>query len=315
MSSLARQMQTYFANGHGPTNRAAIVFGLFNHVTIGVYLGKSLQGKAIGEGALKSFTDTISTADALRGRAMQLCGSGRDADHVFGIITAVNSTFAAVQNALQLWSKAKCLDGFSKTSNITDSVIVTAPPWVPILNSTDVNQHLGPNSTNPMRKAVEATRSLEIARRGYCTTVQVVSGDGCISLASKCGISGNAFMSYNTQANFCSTLQPGQHVCCSAGIIPDFQPQPNSDGSHATYTTVAGDSCYAIAAANSLTTADLESFNQNSWGWNGCSNIWVGFNMCPRKGSPPMPRQLRMPFANHKCQGLRNQLLERICRP
>jgi LysM repeat protein len=295
--SLAWQMQTYFANGHGPTNRTAIVFGLSGNATLGVYLGKALQNEGMGEVALKNFATTISTIGVSGGLAMQLCGSSRDADYVFGVIATVNGTFAAVQSAMQLWSKAECLDGFSETSNITGPVFVTAPPLFPISNSTNLNELLGFNNTNSTTTTAKAARSLGIARRGSCTTIQVVSGDSCSSLASKCKISGNTFISYNPQTNLCSTLQPGQHVCCSAGTLPNFQPQPNSDGSCATYTTVAGDSCYAIAAAYSLTTGDLESFNKNTWGWNGCSDLWVGVNMCLSTGTPPMPA----PVANAVC--------------
>jgi len=294
--SLAWQMQTYFANGHGPTNRTAIVFGLSGNATLGVYLGKALQNEGMGEVALKNFAATISTIGISGGLAMQLCGSGRDADHVFGVIVAINGTFAAVQSAMQLWSKAECLDGFSETSNITGPTFVTAPPLFPISNSTNLNE-LGSNNKNSTIMTIKSARSLGIARRGSCMTIQVISGDSCASLASKCQISGNTFMSYNPQANLCSTLQPGQHVCCSAGTLPNFQPQPNSDGSCATYTTVAGDSCYAIAAVHSLTADDLESFNKNTWGWNGCSDLWVGVNMCLSTGTPPMPA----PVANAVC--------------
>jgi len=287
--SLARQMRTYFASGYGPTNRTALVFGLSGNATLGVYLGKALQNEGMGEIALDNIVATISTAGIAGGLAMQLCGPGRDADHVFGVIAAVNGTFAAVQSAVQLWSKAECLNEFSKTSNITGSIFVTAPPLVPISNSTNMNELPGSKNTNSTTTKISTARSLGLARRSDCTTIQVVSGDSCASLATKCGISGSAFMTYNPQANLCSTLQPYQHVCCSAGTLPNFQPKPNGDGSCATYTTVAGDSCYSIAAANSLTTNDLESFNEDTWGWNGCGNLWVGVNMCLSTGTPPMP--------------------------
>jgi hypothetical protein len=53
--SLAWQMQTYFANGHGPTNGTAIVFELSGNATLGVYLGKALQNEGMGEVVLKNF--------------------------------------------------------------------------------------------------------------------------------------------------------------------------------------------------------------------------------------------------------------------
>lgn len=287
VSSLAREMQIYFKNGYGPINTAAIVFGLSGDATLGIYLGKALQNEGMGEVVLQNFAATISTAGVSGGLAMQLCGPGRDADHIFGIIAAVNGTFASVQSAVQSWSKAECLGGFSKTSNITGPIFVTAPPLIPISNSTSLSAIPGSNNTN--LKTTSGVHSGGIGRRSDCSTIEVVSGDSCASLAVKCGISGNTFMTYNPQANLCSTLQPYQHVCCTAGTLPNFQPKPNSDGSCATYTTIAGDSCYAIAAVHSLTTTSLENFNKNTWGWNGCNNLWVGVIMCLSTGTPPMP--------------------------
>jgi hypothetical protein len=126
---------------------------------------------------------------------------------------------------------------------------------------------------------------------GTCKTRTVVSGDTCGSLASKCGISSVDFMKVNTKANLCSTLIPGQQVCCTAGNYPDLKPKPDADGNCATYLTQRGDTCSAIAVARDLTVSDLESFNKNTWGWNGCDPtvFYPDFKMCVSTGNPPMP--------------------------
>ncbi|CAG8109170.1 unnamed protein product, partial [Penicillium nalgiovense] len=143
------------------------------------------------------------------------------------------------------------------------------------------------------------TRSLEnkLVARAECSTKQVEGGDSCAALATKCGISAADFTKYNPATNFCSTLKPGQHVCCSSGTMPDFAPKPNADGSCATYTIQPDDNCADLAAQYSLTTQDLEDFNTNTWGWNGCSNVWVDSIICLSKGNPPMPA----PMANAVC--------------
>jgi hypothetical protein len=124
---------------------------------------------------------------------------------------------------------------------------------------------------------------------GTCKTRQVVGGDFCDSLASKCGLSLQDFYKVNTEANLCVNLKAGQHVCCTRGKLPDFRPKPNPDGSCSTYTTKAGDDCYGIAAANGITVADLEDFNKNTWGWSGCKILPLNFKMCVSSGTPPMP--------------------------
>jgi hypothetical protein len=137
-------------------HRTALVFGLSGKTTLSVYLGKALQNEGISELALKNFVATISTTSVSGGLAMQLCGLGPDADHVFGVIAAVSGTFAIVQSAVQLWSKAECLNGFSKTSNITGPIFVTAPPLVPISNNTNINELSGFNNTNSTTTAILA---------------------------------------------------------------------------------------------------------------------------------------------------------------
>lgn len=132
---------------------------------------------------------------------------------------------------------------------------------------------------------------------GTCKTRSVVSGDGCGSLASKCGISAADFMKANTKTNLCSTLAVGQHVCCTSGKMPDFKPKPDAKGNCAVYTTKKDDTCAAIAAARDLKVTDLETFNKNTWGWNGCKRLFPDFKMCVSKGSPPMPA----PVANAVC--------------
>lgn len=294
--TLTRQVRTYLTKGYMTSvTRSPIVFGLSKDVTIGVYLGRALQSRDLGEDALRHFSNLLYTHDmesssVPSGFAMQLCEPGRDADHVFGMIVSTNRSISAVRAAVQGWSRAECLDGFSGTVNVEAPVVVTMPPLFPILNGTNVGDLNGSNSTglqftnHTLRSAFRGS----LDRRANCRTIQVVSGDSCASLATKCGISGNTFMTYNPQTNFCSTLQPFQYVCCSSGTLPDLKPKQNADGSCAKYTTRSGDSCYSISAANMITLDDISKFNKNTWGWNGCDNLWVGVNMCLSSGTPPV---------------------------
>jgi GH18 family chitinase len=301
--SLVSSIANYLARGFGSDTGATILLALSGNASAGLYLGSALQREGTGTSLIQGLAAVMSDVGIANGFAAQLCEPGRAADHVFGLAVATNNSFAPVQNALRNWRDAKCVDDWSSgPQNLTRAIYVTAPPLYPVLNDTDVGSNgtvLGNNSSTPfssrLRRVAASRSSLEA--RADCTTIQVASGDSCASLAAKCGISGNVLMTYNTQANFCSTLQPYQHVCCTSGTLPNYKPQPNSDGSCATYTTVSGDSCYAIAAARSLTPTDLENFNKNTWGWNGCSNIWVGVRMCLSTGTPPMPA----PVANSVC--------------
>lgn len=81
-------------------------------------------------------------------------------------------------------------------------------------------------------------------------------GDSCSALVTKCGISAADFSKYKPGPNLCSTLVPGQPVCCSAGTLLGFAPKPKPDRSCATYTIRQDDNCANLAAQYSLTKED-----------------------------------------------------------
>ncbi|KAL5363079.1 hypothetical protein BJX96DRAFT_186568 [Aspergillus floccosus] len=125
------------------------------------------------------------------------------------------------------------------------------------------------------------------------------SGDGCWSLAQKCGITQATLQSYN-RADLCSSsspVQPGDPVCCSAGTLPDFSPSPNPDGSCATYTIKPGDLCDTIASSHYMTVDKIKEVNKNTWGWAGCGYLMVGQKICISTGLRPFPP----PIANAVC--------------
>lgn len=121
----------------------------------------------------------------------------------------------------------------------------------------------------------------------------------CASMATKCGVSGADFTKFNPKQDLCSSLQPGQHVCCGRGDLPDFTPKPGADGSCHAYAVQRDDSCAVIAAANSLTVAKLEEFDKQTWGWNGCKLLCIGTNICLSTGSPPMPAPVEVSCRIH----------------
>lgn len=148
---------------------------------------------------------------------------------------------------------------------------------------------MGYNSTSTANSTVKI-RSHSRLLRGECKTQQVVQHDSCASVASRCGISVPALQHYNGDVTgWCNKLMPKQHVCCSSGTMPDFRPQPGSDGTCATYKIAPGDTCFQISDANYISTDDIESFNKKTWGWSGCGHLQPDQLLCLSKGDPPMP--------------------------
>ncbi|KAF2667536.1 glycoside hydrolase [Microthyrium microscopicum] len=130
-----------------------------------------------------------------------------------------------------------------------------------------------------------------------CRTIQVVSGDGCAALANRCGIAPAQFTEFNSDPRTCSTLQPGQSVCCSSGSLPDIRPRQHADGSCASYAIKSGEYCSLIAGANGISVQDIENFNRNTWGWSGCEAVFPDVKICLSPGDPPMPN----PIPNAVC--------------
>lgn len=133
--------------------------------------------------------------------------------------------------------------------------------------------------------------------RSECRTTIVDSGDTCETLAKACHISGADFTKYNSNDKLCSSLQPGQHVCCSEGALPDLSPKIQLDGSCDTHNVTAGESCDAIASALSIKVTDIDAWNKHTWRFPGCKGLQAGQVICVSKGSPPMP----LPLDNALC--------------
>lgn len=124
---------------------------------------------------------------------------------------------------------------------------------------------------------------------GTCKTISVVSGDGCGSLASKCGLTSTDFTKLHNNSKFCSSLPVGQRVYCTHGTLADLTPKPNPNGSYYSHTVKPDDDCSTIGAPLGLTADKIKSLNKKTWGWIGCGTLWVGSKLCLSTGTPPFP--------------------------
>jgi GH18 family chitinase len=299
LRSVIKQLRKYVSQGYGATDKPFIMFGQSGQATLGVYIGQGLLNQGFAS-ALKIFEDNLSNLNvSAPSLAMQLCESGYDSSHIFGVVVTSNGTFSPIQNAIKTWSNATCLS-FPGSTYLTGQATF-ATPLVPsngTTNSTISNSTINLNAKKRhSRHIAHHIQHNTLHRRAECKTVQVESGDSCAALASKCGISPSDFTKYNPGDDFCAKLMPKQHACCSSGDMPDFSPKQNSDGSCHTYQVKTDDNCDNLAAEYSLTKKDIEGFNEKTWGWNGCKLLFVGTNMCLSKGTPPFPA----PIANALC--------------
>ncbi|KXJ89088.1 hypothetical protein Micbo1qcDRAFT_213428 [Microdochium bolleyi] len=291
---LVQQIRQYVDGGHGNSaNKPFIMFGQSGETTVGIYIGLGLPNHDISQTALQALEEALGTSESAL--AMQLCGSNHTSSETFGIMLANNGKFGAIQDAVKTWSKAKCVP-LDKPTKVTGQVHLTTQPS-PIVGTPPTNGNSTGSIANlthpvPLPRRAAAGGVANLQARADCRTIQVVSGDDCGTLAAKCGVSGFDFESYNKVSNFCGSLKPKQHVCCSSGSMPNFAPKPNSDGSCKAYTIIENDNCDNLAAEYSLTKQDLEDFNTKTWGWNGCKLLFTGTVMCLSKGTPSFPAEI-----------------------
>ncbi|KAK3330048.1 killer toxin alpha/beta [Apodospora peruviana] len=253
---------------------AKVIFGYSQGAVVGVYSGAAIDNAASAPAAIQKLIDSVKDEGAL----IQLCGEGRNAAQVFGAVVDPSGDLASVQKTVKSWAKGLCVNGTSP-SPVKDVKIFETPVEL----SSGGNQTA--NGTTISARRLHA--------RADCRIIRVQDGDGCESLAGRCGISPADFTKYNSDSKFCSSLVAGMPACCSSGTMPDIKPKQNSDGSCAAYTVQPNDFCSKIAATNGLKVAELEGFNNGTtWGWNGCGNLMLGINICLSKGTPPMPAEM-----------------------
>ncbi|KAF1968716.1 hypothetical protein BU23DRAFT_655436 [Bimuria novae-zelandiae CBS 107.79] len=218
----------------------------------GAFAGSDLAKSSVAD-RIEAQTETVLNHNPAR-YAMQSCRSTEQnkstatSDTRLGIFADLTGNISSVQTLLRTYIQGmgSCVDlhdmnegSFAASSRVT----VLASPY-------DYND-------------THSEPSLE--RRALCRDVEVIFGDGCPSLATRCGISGANFEKFNSKTtNLCSTLKPKQWVCCSAGDLPDHSPQPSADGTWFTYTVQPTDCCWAIADSVGITVANIEECNKQS---------------------------------------------------
>lgn len=294
--SLIKQIRTYIARGHGATDKPFIMFGQSGQATLGLYIGQGLLNQGVGDFALGILQDNLDKLNvSTRQLAMQLCGSDYDSTHVFGVAVMSNGTFSPIQDAIKGWANATCLSFAESTTFPGEAKFLT-----PLLRANSTLLHHNTTQINSTLRARTLRHGLQqrsqaLQQRATCRTVQVEAGNGCAELAVKCGITPFNFDRLNP--GICGSLRPKQHVCCTEGTLPDLRPKPKADGSCFDYSVKPDDNCANLAAEYGLKVTDIETFNKNTWGWNGCQLLWVGTKMCLSSGTAPFPA----PVANAVC--------------
>lgn len=266
------------------------IFGYANQVAAGVYLGGSVQQVSNIEFAIEKLRNFLSDT-SYSTAVIQYCGS--NSNKTIGVAVDLNGDIPTVQQYVKSWNAGDCFSGFDHTTTGSASLAFYGSQ-----NKSNGTHSLHSRVSRGYHGSFYGHHvSHSHQRRDTCSYRQVVSGDTCDGLISDCGITSTEFYEYNTASDLCSPLVVGIYVCCSAGSLPDFSPSAYSNGTCYTYSVQSGDSCSSLASSYSLTEAEIESYNNETWAWYGCSELQAGQNICLSTGNPPYP----LPIANAEC--------------
>lgn len=258
--------------------KETIAFAYHGKAVVGIFAGAKIN---VESSVLEDFVAQVGTEETFGALLAQHCaGNGLDSNYAFGVMASTASNLAEVQHAVKTWQSAGCInshDGASSWNNITLNI------------NTAVNSNTTNSNTTSSTLSVASSQLRSLHQRDTCSYTQVAEGASCSSLAIDCGISGEDFLTYNPDSTLCSTLAIGQYVCCSSGDLPDFSPQPNANGTCATYLIQSGDYCSKLSGEYSVSIEEIESYNTQTWGWLGCDNLQAGYSVCLSSGDPPMP--------------------------
>ena len=150
-----------------------IMFAFSGETIVGLYGGSKIMGGRTVDSVTNLLVSQAQAPGIGSSLAAQLCGEGRDGEHTLGAVVSTRGDFAFVQATMQQWANASCVTGSDQSTS--SSIAIAQRPL---------------SSPLPPRRR-------SIVSRSACSFVQVVSGDSCASLASKCGISASQFTSFN----------------------------------------------------------------------------------------------------------------------
>lgn len=209
---------------------------------LGVFSGSAIDNTGTVWSIFTKAIDLVNrTTGAPETMFVQRCIVEESSAYTFGIAMDTAGNLTWVQQAVNSWDMGLCLNStsdFVSTTVHNATIFEYSHPAVTLSNITSIT-NVTDGSSNPGCSTIIDTRYSPIeprtkwlADQGDCITKTVASGDTCSSLATKCGISNDDFMKYNNGSNsdLCSTLVPGQRVCCSEGPLPDIRPKENSNG-------------------------------------------------------------------------------------
>lgn len=299
-SILLRGMQNFFRTADNCNEN--FLFAYHRQSVIGAYIGSHL-GKSSIRSVLEALIQQVKTAGSVSTHVVaQLCGGDRTPDQSLGVFLQPARDLADVQRAALEWSRGICVKNkdLEQRQELAGIKVFEIPRRVRSFNQKD--DSVGANITLKIKRTSAQAwlpkrasfKASQLIKRATCRYIEVLSGNGCADLVTRCGIPVSDFYKYNPKPNLCGSLMIKDYICCSPGdpytVPKPATPKQNSDGSCASHLIMNGDSCDFLARKYGVTINDLERWNKGkTWGWTECKKSMMGYNMCVSDGAPPLP--------------------------
>lgn len=166
-ASTASQLENYLTRDD--TCGKSVLFSKAGDIVMGVYIGSQYtkSGAAQLLSGLHDYQNLLDKYVASQ-LALEVCGDKSLGPEIIAVFIDTTGNISAVQTALRGWNEAKCLTGFSGQELWTNVSLSMIPP-------SEIS-------------IVPGMKSQTLSRRDTCSYTQAVAGDGCWSLAERCGI-------------------------------------------------------------------------------------------------------------------------------
>ncbi|KAH8899349.1 glycoside hydrolase [Thozetella sp. PMI_491] len=266
--TVLNELQTYMT---GPAAcDDTFMLGYHQGTIAAIYAGAGF-GKGTISSAVNRVVDQLkSSTDVPVTTAAQLCGDGRDSQHVFGVVVSTVNNITAVQDIVKGWKEAKCVTGFESTTELKNVSVFedqTGRVGGSASNGTAFNltrraSHSAAHSLHA--RAVEKPKPLA---DGTCFTYQVFKDENCYTIGLAHGLNLTEIETFNNGTSGtwgwygCNKLFPDTNICLSKGKPPMPFPMANA---------VCGPTMPDSAApSNGQQLKDL-----NPCPLNACCNVW-----------------------------------------
>jgi hypothetical protein len=179
VNNATEQLALYLEGGAPCGN--TIMFAKSGAAVVGMYAGSEVE-KHSAAGLARAFAQQVGSSSAT---SLQVCNAEDPGTKSFGIFSAPLEQLVDAQSAVKAWAKGQCLNATSTAKPLPDADVSVLVAMLGNGTASGLNSTDSSNSTLAGRI---------VTPRATCRYIQVVSGDSCASLESKCGVTDAQFM-------------------------------------------------------------------------------------------------------------------------